>query len=301
MRHVGAAKLARFRQGDLGPRRSSRIDAHLAGCARCRALNEDLAGVTTLLASVHPPPIPEHLTARIQTALATEAARRVVLPDEEATAATPAAAGTGPAADGRRPRREPPGHGRRSRLPRLRPAVALRALAAAAAVVLVAGGVYELAHGAAPSSSSPASSSAAGPAVPAPAASPALPYQHAGGQDRITPVMTGTDYTPGNLSSQVAARLGRHGRGATLAGPNAMTPSDRGPAAAPAWPRSGTWPYRTWRDASTGSPPENSCCSSTSPATRAGRPRSSSPRRRRAARSRYGWSAPAARRHAATC
>ena len=97
----------------------------------------------------------------------------------------------------------------------------------------MAGGVYELAHGAAPSSSSPASSSAAGPAVPAPAASPALPYQHAGGQDRITPVMTGTDYTPGNLSSQVAAQLGRHGRGATLAGPNAMTPSDRGPAAAP--------------------------------------------------------------------
>src|SRR5258708_35898464 len=78
-RHVGAETLARFRQGDLSPRRNARIRAHLGGCARCSDLNEDLAGVTTLLAGAQPPPIPEHLAARIQTALATEAARRVAL------------------------------------------------------------------------------------------------------------------------------------------------------------------------------------------------------------------------------
>src|SRR5260370_42214771 len=76
-RHIGAETLARFRQGDLSPRRNARIRAHLGGCARCSDLNEDLAGVTTLLAGAQPPPIPEHLAARIQTALATEAARRV--------------------------------------------------------------------------------------------------------------------------------------------------------------------------------------------------------------------------------
>src|SRR4030088_610097 len=72
-RHIDAETLARFRQGDLSPRQ-----------------NEDLAGVTTMLASAQPPPIPEHLTARIQTALATEAARRVAL-TAGAAAGNPAA------------------------------------------------------------------------------------------------------------------------------------------------------------------------------------------------------------------
>jgi hypothetical protein len=239
--HVRAQTLARFRQGDLSPRRSSRIGAHLARCARCQARSEDLAGVTRLLASVHPPPIPEHLEARIHTALTTEAARRVKLPEESA-AADPAgsAAGTGPAADGRRPRHERPGPGQRARAPRSRPAIALRALAAAAAVVVVAGGIYEIAHGS--SSSSSANSPAAAPAVPgasgpsrsaagAPVTGPALRYRHAGGEASITPVMTGTDFAPGLLSSQVAAQLARHGPGATVTGPNKTAPPvTRGPA-----------------------------------------------------------------------
>src|SRR6516165_5773418 len=113
--HVGAKTLARYRQDDLSSRRSSRIGAHLAGCARCRALNEDLAGVTTLLASVHPPPVPEHLEARIQAALATEAATRATRPGEKAAAAAPAPSGTGPAGNGRRARPEAAGHRRRPR------------------------------------------------------------------------------------------------------------------------------------------------------------------------------------------
>src|SRR6516162_4956746 len=164
--HVGAKTLARYRQDDLSSRRSSRIGAHLAGCARCRARSEDLAGVTTLLASVHPPPIPEHLEARIQAALATEAVARAARPgekapaDERPAAAAPAPAGTGPAANGRRPRREEPGFGRRPRLGRPVPAVAL---AAAAAVVVLAGGIYGLTRLGAGSTSS----SAAGSASPA--------------------------------------------------------------------------------------------------------------------------------------
>src|SRR5258708_13086253 len=101
-RHVGAETLAAFRQGDLSPRRNSRIRAHLAGCARCSDLNEDLAGVTTLLAGAQPPPIPEHLTARIQTALATEAARRGVL-----TAGAPGPPAAGPTARATRHRAHP--------------------------------------------------------------------------------------------------------------------------------------------------------------------------------------------------
>lgn len=179
-RHVGAETLAAFRQGDLSPRRNSRIRAHLAGCARCSDLNEDLAGVTTLLAGAQPPPIPEHLAARIQTALATEAARRVALTagaaetpaggtrteaertgaertGAERAGAEPAGiAGPGvrePAPGGRTPRHERPGRGRR-RLPGLASPVALRAMAAAAAAVVVAGGAYEIAQHVGGSSSS---------------------------------------------------------------------------------------------------------------------------------------------------
>ena len=242
--HVRAQTLARFRQGDLGPHRSARISAHLARCARCQARSEDLAGVTRLLASVHPPPIPEHLEARIHNALATEAARRVTLPEENAAAPAASPAGTGPAADGRHPRRARPAHGRRPRVPRLRPAIALRALAAAAAVVVVAGGIYEIAQNSTSSSSS-AGSPAAAPAVPgageqshasasAPAAGPILTYRHAGGEASVTAVMTGTDFAPGQLSDQVSAQLTRHGPGSTgLAAPNATAPPvTQGPAAA---------------------------------------------------------------------
>jgi Putative zinc-finger len=271
--HVGAKTLARYRQGDLTARRNARIGAHLAGCARCRARSEDLAQVTTLLASVHPPPIPQHLAARIQAALATEAAALAARPGEKArpgqagpgeraaAAAAPAGtepggtepggtepggtgpAGTGPTANGHHPQQQMPRHGRRPRLPRLAPPVALRALAAAAAVVLLAGGVYELTQlGASTTSSSSAGSSAAGPQVPAPApasqsqgapaAGPALQYQHAGGPASINAVMSGTDYTPGNLRGQVAAQLAGSGRSAATAGPNTAGPEQtRSPAA----------------------------------------------------------------------
>src|SRR5215831_172369 len=233
--HASAKTLARLQQGDLSPRRSSRIGAHLARCARCRALSEDLAGVTTLLASVHPPPIPEHLAARIQTALATEASRR--------GAPSRGAPSRGLLPDGQEAAAAAPGPGRPPRA-RLRPAVALRALAAAAAVVVVAGGVYEITQlGASSTSSSSASSPARRPLAPtaggsavngsAAQAGPALPYRHAGGQDTVTPVMTGTDYQPEQLSSQVAAQLAKHGHIAAGAVPNAMSPpATRGPAAA---------------------------------------------------------------------
>jgi hypothetical protein len=223
--HVGAKTLARYRQGDLSQRRSSRIGAHLARCARCRARSEDLAGVTALLASVHPPPMPEHLTARIQAALATEAATRVTPSAEKAPAGEKAAAaasagtaGTGPAANGRRPRPEVPGHRRRTRPDRPFPAIALRALTAAAVVVLLGGGIYGLTRLGASSTSSSAGS-AAGPAVPAPASQSA--------PRGITAIRSGTDYTPGNLGSQVAAQLARHGRSGAVAGPDATSPAHR--------------------------------------------------------------------------
>jgi hypothetical protein len=227
-RHVSAATMAGFRQGELSPRQSSRISAHLAGCERCRTLDEDLAGVRTLLAAAQPPPIPEHLAARIQTALATEAASRVVSPAGTQNGTRTAAPAPGRAAGG-------PGLlSRLPRLPRVGSRVALGTLAATAAVLVVIGGMYEMTGSrgtGSPSSgtaaSAPSSHSAASPrsglVVPGPsqaASAPALQYQHSGHQDSITPVRTDTDFTPGRLGGQVATAVASYGAGMSKSVPD---------------------------------------------------------------------------------
>jgi hypothetical protein len=220
-RHVDAETLARYRQEDLSRRRAFRVRAHLAGCDRCRALNEDLAGVTTLLAGVQPPPMPEHLATRIQTALAAEAARRVALPAQAASTAPGAVAGgeareagtelAGAGVPDRRTSRQGR-HGRdrtRQRWRGFTSPVALRTMAAAAAVVVLAGGGYELFQHQAGSSSSTASSPSAG--TNAPLARPASGNAGGSGPASFTPVASGTNFTPANLSSQVSRDLARFG------------------------------------------------------------------------------------------
>jgi anti-sigma factor RsiW len=246
-RHVSAETMAGFRQGELSPRRTARIGAHLAGCDRCRALDEDLAGVRTLLAGAQPPPIPEHLAARIQTALATEAASRVVRPAGSHNGMGTAVPGLG---------RTARGHGwlphlpHLPGLPRMGSRVALGSLAAAAAVLVVIGGMYEMfgSRGASSGSSgtaagAPAHSSAGhaagseiGVPVPArlPASGPALQYRHSGHEDSVTPVTTDTDFTPGQLGPQAAAAVASHGAGMTKTGPDANPLSGvHSPAATP--------------------------------------------------------------------
>jgi hypothetical protein len=230
--HVSAETMARYRQGDLNERRTSHIGTHLAGCDRCSALSQDLGGVTTLLASADPPPMPEDLTARITSAIAAESARRAAAPD----------AGTAPAAR----------HHRAPRRPRITPKVALGGLAAAAAVVLVAGGLYEVVgrSGSTASSASSGVPAAAGPAArspgnqamaPAlPVSGPALPYQRGGRKDSITPITTSTHFTPAELTSQVTAEVKKYGSGFTKTGPNAESPGGSGTPSPAAVPREQT-------------------------------------------------------------
>jgi hypothetical protein len=257
-RHVDAETLARFRQGELSPRRNSRIRSHLAGCRRCSELNEDLAGVTTLLASVRPPPIPEHLTARIHSALAAEAARRATVTAGSAPTALSGAAApgdTGPAVtaaglhDGAgalqggapQPQHERAGPG--WRLPRLSSPVGLRAAAAAAALVIIAGGSYEIGvhasggtSGASSAQSAPngAASAAAGTPSGARAYGPALAYRHAGHQASVTPVTTDTVFTPGQLKHEVTSELTQYSPAKVrAAAPNSMAPNAAHSPAAP--------------------------------------------------------------------
>jgi hypothetical protein len=232
--HVSAETMARYRQGDLNQRRTSHIGTHLAGCERCRALNEDLGGVTTLLAGVRPPPMPEDLTARITSAIAAESARRTAAPAARKAPVT----GRDPVA---RQHRSP----RRSRPPRFAPKVALGGLAAAAALVLVGGGIYKVVTQTGPAASTSASGvpSAAEPGTRSPAngpmasalpvSGPALQYQRSGRRDSITPITTSANFTPSGLSSQVTAEVKKYGTGFTKTGPNAQQ-SGRSGAASPA-------------------------------------------------------------------
>ena len=218
-RHIRADKLAGYRAGDLGTRESARVRAHLDGCARCTAAADDLAAVSTFLASVPAPPMPDDITARIEAALAAEAASRASSP------AVPAARGPVPAAPGR------DGVTRRAavRKPKiwsggwLRSPVTLRVAAGAAVAIVVLGGGFAAIRlagssgtsgasgsSAASAGSSTSSGSGAGaaaqgsqeaPAMVRPA--PTLTYR-AGGQPRPFTVLTSTaDLGPGNLRREI--------------------------------------------------------------------------------------------------
>lgn len=125
MTHLDADVLAEFRAGLITGRRGSKIAAHLAGCDHCTALDDKLAGVCSLLASVPAPAMPDSVARRLEGVLAAEVADRRDHPERS----------------GRDVRQQTGAHGRRSgnrgwRRP------ALRVLAPAAAVVLLAAGGY---------------------------------------------------------------------------------------------------------------------------------------------------------------
>ena len=122
MTHLDTDVLAEFRAGLITGRRGARISAHLAGCDRCAVLDDQLARVSALLASVPAPAMPDSVAQRLDTVLAAEAARRDDPERVHGDGARESAAPGRPAAN------------RRSRL------ATWRVLVPAAAVVLAAGG-----------------------------------------------------------------------------------------------------------------------------------------------------------------
>lgn len=209
-RHVSAAEIARFSEGDVSARKAARVSSHLAGCRRCASVREDLARVPALLAGTEAPRIPEHLTARIQAALITESARR-------------ASHRAGP--DSAEPERKAAGWSW-PRVPGMSARIAGWAAAATAAVAVAGGGTYLIVAGqgsggtsassaAAPSggahraaAGAAAANSANVPTAPAlRAAGPQLEYQLAGKATGFSPVATGRNYVPSRLAAQVKMTL----------------------------------------------------------------------------------------------
>jgi len=76
MTHPDTDVVAEFRAGLITGRRGVKIAAHLAGCDRCTALDDQLAGVSALLASVPAPPMPDSVAQRLDTVLAAEVTRK---------------------------------------------------------------------------------------------------------------------------------------------------------------------------------------------------------------------------------
>ena len=155
MTHLDTDVLAEFRAGLITGRRGARIAAHLAGCERCTAVDEQLAGVRSLLASVSVPAMPDGLARRLDAVLAAEVAQRNA-GDAAQKDQAERAHGDGEA-ESPAPRR--PGGNRGFRL------LTLRVLAPAAAVVVLAAGGYGLSRINLGSSTESSASSSAGGAA----------------------------------------------------------------------------------------------------------------------------------------
>ena len=231
--HPDATALAEYRAGLTGGRRARRLAAHVASCDSCASVNDQLAAVTTVLASAPEPAMPDAVESRIIAALATEAAP-VTPHDTEAAHGTAAKRDTAlrpVGGDGGGSRRRP-GGGRSGPGNRwLRPAV----LASAAAACLVLfGGVYGIAHLSSGSSSSSAASSAAGTAAAGSESSPLAGAQAPGTHTRLEPAdsgqaaafavtASGTNYQSATLAQQVRAQLARSARTAAPADKTALS------------------------------------------------------------------------------
>ena len=170
MTHLDTDVLAEFRAGLITGRRGTRIAAHLADCERCTAVDEQLAGVRSLLASVPAPAMPDSVARRLDTVLAAEVAQRDTAQREEVLQHRAERADGDGARESAAPRR--PGGHRGNRGFRL---LTLRVLAPAAAVVVLAAGGYGLSRinlgSSTGSSASTSAGSAARAAAPTAAAS----------------------------------------------------------------------------------------------------------------------------------
>ena len=218
MTHPDSEVLAEFRAGLIAGRHGARISAHLAACERCAGLCGQLAEISALLAAVPAPAMPEAVARRLEGVLAAEAAQR-----DDAERAV---------GDSSRDRAPGPGPRRRWDF-RL---VALRVLAPAAAVAVLAAGGYGLSRIGASPTASEASGSAASSAPTAAALPRESALSSAGSASRhsvvrpagavlgIEVVTSRTNYLRATLRQQLAGEMKRYAGG--VAGP-------LGPASAP--------------------------------------------------------------------
>jgi len=252
--HPDAEALARYQAGRVRGFRDRRLAAHVASCARCASVTDQLATVSTVLASVPAPPMPDAVERQITAALAAEAAARQAGP-AAAAPASPAAAAPHKAA-------APAGGGSRPHRHNFRPAMVF---VSAAACLLLVGFGYLLSQTSSSSSSSSVASGAAASAsgsVNNPEA--AGPVSGSAGKakspadlvpregllpTRFLVVESGTKYEQATLVIQVGTALARNATsGGTSVGsgavPSQAAPSSSASSAAAAGGAGGSPPSR---------------------------------------------------------
>jgi hypothetical protein len=210
--HLDTDVLADFEAGLITGRRAAAVTAHLAGCARCAAVADELAGVSALFAAAPPPAMPDRVALQLDAALAAEVAQRNNdaerfrgTPQREP--AIPVAAAKPPAHRTRRPRRAGHGGGFRWLSPHVLAPVGVVA-------VLAVGGYFATKtspHYEGPTSvAAPAAGSAAGhsssPALAGPAGG-AVSRQQQVTPNMFTVVVSPVDFRAATLSQQLAADL----------------------------------------------------------------------------------------------
>lgn len=229
-RHPDTEAISSLQAGLTGGFRARRLAAHVASCARCAAVSDQLSAVSSALASVPVPAMPQAFERQISAAIATEAASRASAADLSPAGAD-ASVGVGANRshqdhDSAEPawRRPRPERSRQPRGFRFRPAMAI----APAVVIVLAGFGYLVSNLGASSGSSfsqaesePALSSAsASAAEPAAGRAPGVEPAHT----RALPFMvieSGTHYTAATLRTQVRAELNAEKYDAVIPVPSA--------------------------------------------------------------------------------
>jgi hypothetical protein len=210
MTHPDSEVLAEFRAGLITGRQGARISAHLDACERCTGVCDQLAEISVLLAAVPVAVMPGAVAQRLESVLAAEAIQR----DSSERAVDP-----------RSPDRATSPPPRRHWDFRL---VALRVLAPAAAVVLLAAGGYGLSRiGSSPTSSQAASPGVASAASSAQAGAAGVPSSGPTSRHAAVPaieapatfgvVTSTTNYHRGTLQRQLEHELQLHARAAESA------------------------------------------------------------------------------------
>src|SRR5580704_11299024 len=208
MTHPDPDVLAEFRAGLGTGRRRARIASHLAACERCTGLSDQLGEIPALLAAAPALAMPDAVAQRLESVLAAQVAQR---DSSERTVGDPAHHRAGHRA--RNPR---PGRRWDFRL------VALRVLAPAAGVLVLAAGGYGLSRiGGGSTSSVAAGSEAASAASSAQAGAAAAPSSAATSRPEAAPlepaarfgvVTSATDYRRATLPEQLKRELQRYAR-----------------------------------------------------------------------------------------
>ena len=205
-RHASVDQLADLQAGALRPRKAARIERHMASCPQCTQTSSELAGVPSLLASASAqyPAMPGNLSARMDTVLATESRQR-----EASAPATESGRRDLPAGGAPPPRHRRQGRGGSGwKLPGLS-VTASRALAGAAAAVVVGGAGYAVASQLTGSSSSgsPGAPAAVHGAAGAEHVGPKITYGNARTAHSIQVVTSSTNFESGKLADQVTAAV----------------------------------------------------------------------------------------------